>query len=444
VAARLARRVTDSANPTKAARGIEVLKMKTYVGRRTSERGAVLIQAALAVMALTAFTAFIVDYGVFWVARNQAQTAADAGALAGAVALAYDESVYPPTSGGMAEQSALKAARCASGSASCSSAPLLSNPAAVQGVVWPSQPGASSTVSVTWACPPGFTGKCLRVDVFRDGQGNGSTALPVFAAPLLGLRSQGVRATASARWAAANATNCLRPFAIPDKWTENVTAGTFDHWNTDGTEKNPHDVYIPPTQSDWTGYKYPDNVGDLVTLIPGSTNDRTIAGNGWSLMIDLPDGNGGWVTGNTNTANIATCAGHTVRTGQYLPTENGGTGQIDHYTQDLIHQDNSATWDSSNKTVISSNPNRPRVVPIAVFDVDEYQQRKVNSDRTPCSAAGIGGQCVKIVSILGFFVLDEPVNGTVRGYLYSDPGEFVAGPPIQEGASFLHIIQLVR
>src|SRR5437762_12197199 len=116
--------------------------MNTYLGRGTGERGAILIQVAISILSLTAFSAFVVDYGVFWVARNQAQTAADAGALAGAVALAYDESVYPPTSGGMAEQSALKAARCASGSASCSSAPLLSNPAAVQGVVWPSQPGA--------------------------------------------------------------------------------------------------------------------------------------------------------------------------------------------------------------------------------------------------------------------------------------------------------------
>jgi len=408
--------------------------MGTYLGRGSGERGAVLVQTAISLLTLTALMTFVVDHGVLWVARGQAQTAADAGALAGATALAFDD-VNNATS--VPLNSATLTALCASKSGGCPTAAPFANP------VWSRQTGGSSGVEVLFTCPPGFSGKCVRVNVYRDGS-NTSVALPTFFGPLLGITSQGVRATASARVVNANATNCLRPFAIPDKWTENVTAGTYDHWNTDGTEQSPHDVYIPPTESGWTGYKYPNNVGDLVTLIPGSTNDPTIAGNGWSLMIDLPDGNGGWETGDNNTENIATCIGRTVRTGQYLPTENGGTGQIHHYTQNLINQDSSATWDSTNKRVITSNPKNPRVVPIAVFDVEEYQHRKVNSDRTPCTAAGIGGQCVKIVNILGFFVLDEPSNGTVRGYLDSDPGQFVAGPPIPDGASFLKVIQLVR
>jgi hypothetical protein len=41
------------------------------------------------------FGAFVLDYGMFWVARGQVQNAADAGALAGAAAIAFD----PPIPG---------------------------------------------------------------------------------------------------------------------------------------------------------------------------------------------------------------------------------------------------------------------------------------------------------------------------------------------------------
>src|SRR4051812_26400297 len=64
--------------------------MKILHSGRPSERGAVLIHVAVALLGLIAFTAFVADYGVMWVSRGQAQTAADAGALSGAIALAYD------------------------------------------------------------------------------------------------------------------------------------------------------------------------------------------------------------------------------------------------------------------------------------------------------------------------------------------------------------------
>ena len=53
-------------------------------------RGAIMIHVAFALLALLAFSAFVVDMGVMWVSRRQAQNAADAGALAGAVALMRD------------------------------------------------------------------------------------------------------------------------------------------------------------------------------------------------------------------------------------------------------------------------------------------------------------------------------------------------------------------
>ena len=58
--------------------------------RRESERGAILIYVAVSMFVLIGVTMWVVDYGVLLLARNQAQNSADAGALGGAIALAYD------------------------------------------------------------------------------------------------------------------------------------------------------------------------------------------------------------------------------------------------------------------------------------------------------------------------------------------------------------------
>ena len=80
------------------------------MARDRSERGAVLVQVAIAILVLTAMATFVVDHGVLWVSRGQAQNAADAGALSGAIARAYDELTDPPASNGKAFMSAMGAA----------------------------------------------------------------------------------------------------------------------------------------------------------------------------------------------------------------------------------------------------------------------------------------------------------------------------------------------
>ena len=58
---------------------------------RRDERGASLLYITVGFMAFFAATALAIDVGMLMTARGQAQTAADAGALAGAVALAVDD-----------------------------------------------------------------------------------------------------------------------------------------------------------------------------------------------------------------------------------------------------------------------------------------------------------------------------------------------------------------
>ena len=49
---------------------------------------------AIQILVLTALSAFVLDYGLLWLGRRQAQNAADAGALAGSIALAKDDKTW--------------------------------------------------------------------------------------------------------------------------------------------------------------------------------------------------------------------------------------------------------------------------------------------------------------------------------------------------------------
>ena len=426
--------------------------------RLKSERGVSLIMVAIAILVLTGFLVFVLDYGVMWLSRRQAQNAADAGALAGAVARAYDETANPPSAGGMAELSAETVAQATD----------------VFG-----EPGG---VNVTWDCPAfAAGGRCVRVDVHRDGTA-GSTALPTFFAQMFGAASQNVRATATAWVQTANATNCMRPFAVADKWDmepEGVPpAGPgdpvkFDRWVKAGNsavELSPRDVYVPVNAgSPGTGYTVAADLGAEVFLKrgnPAQTADDVQPG--WSLPVRLPDGEGGYMSGAADFKDaIKFCIGNPVRIGDYLPLENGvmqgPTLQgVQNDGDSLVNQDPNAEWDTATNAVEGScaptcAPFSPRIVPIAVFDMDEFQWRKAQNDWQTEWVAGVGpggagtgdvcpggGGCIRVVNIIGFFV-DELSGSDVKGRVAMYPGEFITGPPaVNEAAGFLVSIQLIR
>ena len=74
------------------------------------ERGMSLVFVGVGFMAFLAATTLAIDVGMFATARSQAQNSADAGALAGAIALYFDD--YDDRStGGPAKQNAMVAAR---------------------------------------------------------------------------------------------------------------------------------------------------------------------------------------------------------------------------------------------------------------------------------------------------------------------------------------------
>jgi hypothetical protein len=247
----------------------------------------------------------------------------------------------------------------------------------------------------------------------------------------------------------------MRPWAVADKWVNVVNpVDRYDRWSKVGNaavEQNPHDLYTPPdAYGPGSGFRLPDDRGVEQTLKGGNNPNSSTdpISPGWFLPIQIPDGAGGWENGANNyRANIANCVGNPVAIGDYLPTETGAmVGPTSQGFGDLVAKDPSATWNSGSKTVQGScapscAPFSPRIVPITVFDIDDFQHRRASGNWSVCPG---GGRCVHVVNVLGFFV-DRMSGNDVIGYLMSYPGTFVTGDPtVGGGAAFLTSIQLVQ
>jgi Flp pilus assembly protein TadG len=367
-----------------------------------SERGAILIFVGLAVLMLTAFSAFVLDYGVMWLSRRQAQNAADAGALAGAISRLYDEPMAP---GPVTEAAALGA--------------VGANP------VFGAAGGAVVDTSDT-ACPAWATGGgCVRVDVHRDGT-NASTVLPAYFANLFGVTSQSVRATATAQVRFGNASDCLKPFAVSD-------------------------FYTPPVESYTSpGYTIEDHLGTTILLKGGP---GTTLAPGWFRLLDLVGGQGGGVGGEEGTRNqIRSCVAETFTVGETLLDQNGNEAAIRTAIEDLYNLDPGASWDGdsiegscvedhscmryTSDGDLVPDPGRtysPRVMALPVFDPLVFQNT---------------GEIV-MVNILGFFLetqIVKPPDFEIYGTLVLKPDMTVTGGAgtVDPGASFLRVIQLIQ
>ena len=195
------------------------------------ERGAIIIYVAIALVALLAFLSIVIDYGLMWVSRRQAQSAADSGALAGAISLVHE--------GGDTATAKLSAAQFTTEN------PIWGGANSYDGGTGGNVDVAvSGTAAGETSLPPCGTKKgCVRVDVFRnEPDRNGilrGAALPAFFGRLFGLTQQGVRATATAQTANGNSIRCLLPFAVIDRWADNtdrqVDTRYFPNDNLTGT-----------------------------------------------------------------------------------------------------------------------------------------------------------------------------------------------------------------
>lgn len=395
-----------------------------------SDSGAILVHVAIAIIALMGFLTFVVDNGVFMTSRAQAQNSADAGALAGAISKAA----------GASEADAVAVAVYV----------------AQRNGVWGNGPAATAAYV---DCPDdGTIDGCIRAEVFRNTAN--ANALPTFFAMLVGRGSQDMRATATAKVVVANATDCLKPWAVIDKWSEHwptttdwTKESTFDKYNKQG-DPDPAvptpDVYVAPTATDpGTGFHPFDEEGDFtddyglqLDLKVGDKSDFGFA-TGWFSALALTDSTGGKDYKN----NIKGCVGTVYKIGDELeintepgekvgPTKQG----VEDDTDSLVNQDPGAYWDSSLNDGLggvagSAFKSSPRIVAIPL----------VNPDIMADAQKG-GRTTVPIANIAGFFVEGyNTAEKSVTGRLVTMPGLLAAGGPTVGGPSaFLTVVVLIR
>src|SRR2546423_3428811 len=351
---------------------------KTFRNLRRDERGMSFIFVGLGFMAFVAASTLAIDVGMFMTARSQAQNAADAGALAGATALAFDN-FDDRSTGGPAVQSAV-------------------NTSLANSVI-----GASpSTTPADVTFPTGPTGNNrVKVNVFRTGAR--SNPIPTLIGPLFGVPTVNIDATATAEASPAHAMTCVKPFAIPDKWIENktppwTTGSTFDRYDNKGNLLPNADVYIPAGQPGYSGYNPTRDKGTLLTLRAGTGNNiEPSMYYSWAM----PNNTGA----DDYSLNISGCNTTIVHWGDPMTQEPGDmTGPTNQGIDDLIVRDPNAYWDTAKNEVHTSMNPSPRVFPIPLYDPDYYQRGKVNGRNAT----------LKVANWIGFFVVARNGN-TVTG-----------------------------
>jgi Putative Flp pilus-assembly TadE/G-like len=408
--------------------------------RPLQDRGAVLVHVGIALLVLAAFSAVVLDYGILWISRGQAQNAADAGALAGAISLAWDSD--DRSSGGVPATRATAAAN--------------------ENRVWGQPAGVTPTVPdpISFPTCPDGTNTCIRVNVYRNEAHN--NALPVFFARLFGRSEQGVQAMAIGQAAYGNAAKCLKPWAIPDKWEEHypIDPGTWD-WNQEFDLFDKHGNPVTPpdrydgfegaplgTNSSYTGYKasppWPsaqNDIGMQVRFKMGSPNQAATPG--WFQPIDLPLPGGPETGGDRYRENIANCNPglYNINDPTPLVVEPGNMiGPTAQGVAALIASDPGTVWNPAlnggrggadcNTSLGACTGNR--VVSIPVYDPYVYEMNRHS-----------GRVVLQIRKVMGFYV-DRMDGNDVLGYFVGAPGEIDPAQPSGGPTSWLRVIRLVR
>ncbi len=297
-------------------------------------------------------------------------------------------------------------------------------------VVWGQSPYVNITNHITFPvlpaadCDPDGDGhsNCVRVEVFRDS--TNSNALPMLFGHLLGLSTQNIRATATALVFAANSSECLKPWAVADKWLEaDGTLGPDRHLRSRGGRHLSVSGRVGAARS---GHRLQSAAGHSERLRDGNHDQDRQPG-----RHHQP-----WLVPAARSELGAGCDVHQLRRqllrGMPFTAARAGRG-----ISAISCRRKTATWSarpttaprfwstristrtgirrtSGSSTAASAQPYTcstpglsisPRVVAIPIFDLELYLH-----------TGGPGNGTVQIVNILGFFV-DRFDHGTVTGYL---------------------------
>ena len=326
---------------------------------RKDQSGMSYVFIGLGMMAFLAGSMLAIDVGMLMTARSQAQNSADAGALAGAVAL-FRESFTDHSAGGPAVTSAIRASQMNQ---------VMS--------------GTVSVIPADVTFEQGMSGQMnrVKVNVFRTAQrGN---PVNTYIARFFGMQTADIWATATAEATPANAMTCVKPFTIPDKWIEKQTPpwdgnDTYDAFDNKGNPLANADVYVPATSQGYTGYNQESNRGQPLTLRAATGSNITVS---FYFSRALGNADGNLTGGELYRWNIGNCNTKVMHFGDPLVQEPGAMGgPTIQGAEELIAKDPGTYWDDATGTVKGSRfgNNSPRVFPIPLYDPIVYDSGKRN------------------------------------------------------------------
>src|SRR5438874_2817216 len=282
-----------------------------------TDRGMTLIFVGLSMLAFMSATMLALDVGNLMVARTQAQASADAGALAGATALVFND-FNDRTDTGPAKRNAIAA----------------------------STASQNRVINVNVSVIPGDVTfpaiDQVRVTVYRTtARGN---PVATFLGPMVGISTVNVGAAATAQASPANAETCVKPFMIPDKWDERQTGpwDPIDTFEIDDSHNHPlanPDVYVPADQPGYTGYDMNRDKGFELVIRAGTGNNIEPSS---YFSWKMPGGTGA----SFYRDNISGCNQSVVHWNDIILQQPGNmVGPTNQAIDDLIARDPGAHWD---------------------------------------------------------------------------------------------------
>ena len=391
--------------------------MNRFQRLRRDESGMSYVFVGLSMIAFVSAGALAIDVGMLMTARNQAQNSADAGALAAATALAFDD-FDDRTASGPAVTNAIDAAHA-------------NTVMAGQVSVTPDD--------VEFLVGTGGINNRVRVTVYRHASRD--NPLSTLVARVFGVNQASVAAVAAAEASPANAVKCPLPFTIPDRWTEmnsppwDPMQDDFDAVDNQGRPVDVADIYVgPQDRTTYTGYSAERDKGMLIVL--KADNGSKLAPSMYQVW-DTEGGN----RGSDDVRNaIAHCRPNDIMGfgDTYVHKPGMQTGPVQQGIEELIAMDPDARWNDARDEPYSPRYGwggaSPRVRVIPLFDPYYYDTG---------TASGRNAS-LKFVNYLGFFI--EGMNGNeVVGRVYPVSGLLLGGGfgPAPDGAFpvAIHLVQ---
>lgn len=382
-------------------------------GRRTGEKGSVLVMTAVAMVVLAALATLAVDYGFLQYKRSQLQTAADSGALAGAMGLMRQGD----------NLTAVASTVVQFGRDNLTDQDNKDSAVTTGDVVFTKTNEASSgTVPDTVTVAVGRTRERGNpVDMFFGG--------------LLGWDTQDLTATASASLFCSLQSKCLKPFSPPAKFTWDDTCDTNSKYKNNG--KLDVDSACELSSVKVIGYGAEDTGTEIVLKLSDSS-DTVVPGH--FNAVDYPPVNTG--TPDTGASvyrlNISGCTSsnnNVVSLGDEVQVEPGNmVGPTNQGLDDLIAADPGASWDESTNSIVGSkygsNPlQSPRVALIPFYDPSRPQV----SGRNTIYVYQLGAVFIESVSKSG------EVTGRFMRAMAVDPKRDTSGTCDTESATLFGV-----